>query len=170
MFATSDPVIDIRTQIFHMCKLGVDPANMTLTIAADVYQVLLDHPKFLERYEQVQASILNEQLMAAVLGIGQVVVPMSVYNTAAEGATPVNDYIHSGRTLLTWAPASPSINVPSAGYTFAWSGLMGSQGSGMRMKRYRREVRSSDQIEGESAFDTKVVSAELGVLFDSVLT
>lgn len=169
-YTSGDPVADIREQIFQLSKLGVAMSGMTLTLSADVYKALLDSPKFLERYEQTQAAILNEQLMAAVLGIGKVVVPMSVINTAKEGAAATNDFIHSGKALLTYAPASPGLNVPSAGYTFTWTGLLGAGGNGMRMKRYRREVRSADQIEGESAFDCRVVAPDLGVLFTGVLT
>jgi hypothetical protein len=168
-YAASDPVTDIRAQIFHMAKLGVNPLRMKLTVGAEVFLKLLDHPKFIERFEQVQASILNEQLMASVLGIGEVVVPMSVNNTAAEGATATMAYIHGKSALLTYSPPAAGIDMPSAGYTFAWTGLTGAQGTGVRMKRFRRDVRDSDQIQGESAWDQKVVSSILGVFFSAAV-
>jgi len=170
VYATSDPIADIRTQLFHMAKLGLPMSEMKLTLGADVFKVLLDHPKFLERYEQVQASILNEQLMASVLGIGEVIVPMSVVNNGPEAGVDAFDFIHGDAALLTYSPSAPSLNRPSAGYCMKWAGLTGGQGEGIRIKRFRRDVLDSDQIQGESAWDHKLVSSVCGVFFDAVLT
>lgn len=168
-YSTSDPVANIRAQAFHMAKLGVPMREMKLTVGADVFRVLLDHPKFLERYEQVQASILNEQLMASVLGIGEVIVPMSIENTAAEGKADSFGFIHGDSALLTYSPSAPALNRPSAGYCMKWAGLTGGQGEGVRIKRFRRDVLDSDQIQGEAAWDHKVVSSELGVFFSAAI-
>lgn len=168
-YSTSNPVTDIRAQAFHMSKLGLPMSEMKLTLGAEVYRVLLDHPKFIERFEQVQVSILNEQLMAAVLGIGEVIVPMSSENTAAENATPSFSFIQGQAALLTYSPSAPSINRPSAGYQFKWAGLTGGQGEGLRIKRFRRDVLDSDQIQGESSWDHKLVSSVCGTFFTGVL-
>lgn len=168
-YAASDPVSYIRGQAFHMAKLGVAMKDMKLTLGAEVFQQLLDHPKFIERFEQVQASILNEALMASVLGIGEVVVPMSVHNSAAENLAATMAYIHGKSALLTYSPPAAGLNMPSAGYTFAWTGLTGAQGAGVRMKRFRRDVLDSDQIQGESAWDQKLVSSVLGVFFSAAV-
>lgn len=165
-YAGSDPVTYIRSQVFHMAKLGVNPKNMKLVCGAEVFQQLLDHPKFIERYEQVQAAILNEQLLAGVLGIGEVLVPMSVYNSAAEGAAATMSYIHGKSALLVYVPPAPGLDVPSAGYTFDWTGQ---GGGGVRIKRFRRDVLDSDQIQGESAWDHKITSSVLGVFFSAAV-
>lgn len=167
--ATSNPVTDIRNRVFELCKIpGIMAKDLKLVLGPEVFQVLLDHPKFLERYEQTQAAILNEQLIAAVLGIGEVLVPGSVANSAAEGLAESFDYIHGKNALLVHAAPSPAINVPSGGYTFTWTGL-GLDGQGMRVKRYRREEYAADQIEGETAFDPKVVAPQLGVFFSAAV-
>ena len=65
----------------------------------------------------------------------------------------------------------PGLRQPSAGYTFAWTGLLGSGATGIRQKRFRMEALESTRIEGEMAFVQKVVAPELGYLFeDTVLT
>jgi hypothetical protein len=167
--STGTPVSTVREQIFNLMKLGVDPSGMTLTVGAEVFQVLLDHNDFLERYEQVQAAILNEQLMAAVLGVGQVVVPKSVENTAAEGATPTQAFVHGDNMLLSWAPQTASIDEPSAGYTYVWSGLTGSANAGMRILRFRDDMHHSDHVEGQIACDPKATAPELGVFFSDCI-
>lgn len=168
-YAGSDPVKDIRRQAFQLAKLGLPMKQLKLTIGAEAYLQLLDHPKFLERFEQVQASVLNEQLIASVLGIGEVVVPMSVENTALEGATPAMGFIHGKSALLTYAPPAPAIDVPSAGYSFVWAGLVGGGGEGIRMKRWNRPEKGSDQVQGESAWDHKVTSSVCGVFFSEAV-
>lgn len=169
---TGSPVTVIREQIFQLMKLGVDPRTMKLTIGPDVFRVFLDHDDFLERYEQVQASILNEQLMAAVLGIGEVIVPMGIENPLIEGAgssgTNSNVFLNGDNMLLSWAPTAASISEPSAGYSYVWSGLVGSN-AGMRILRMRDDIHHSDHIEAEGAIDPKVTAPELGVFFSDCL-
>jgi hypothetical protein len=77
--AGSDPVSVIRREVFQLTLLGIDPMDLKLVLGPLVFQVLLDHPKFLERFEQVQVSVMNEQLMAQVLGIGEVMVAYGSY-------------------------------------------------------------------------------------------
>lgn len=165
-YATSNPITDLRAQLHHMGKLGVDVSKCKLTLGSPVWLKLIDHPRFIERFEQVQASIINEALVASVLGISEVIVAKSVENTAAEGAAATMDYIHGDRALLTYTPAAASIDEPSAGYTFVWKQLEGGQEKGIRMKEWYRPEKSSTQVEGESAWDNKKTSAVLGILFD----
>lgn len=169
-FAASDPVSVIRKEIVNMETLGISAKNFKLTIGKKAWLKLVDHPKFIERFEQVQASIINEQLVAAVLGIGEVIVPGSVEATSLEAAaTTTMDFIHGKRALLTYAPSAPALDEPSAGYTYVWAGLYGAQNSGVQIKEFRREEKSSDQIEGASAWDHKLTSDVCGVLFDQVV-
>lgn len=169
-YATSDPIKLFRNQITHLGKLGVPKSQMKLTIGAEAWSVLADHPRLIERFENVQASIMETQHLRAVLGIGDVVVPTAIRNTAGELKAPTNEYISGSSALLTFAPPSPSIDTPSAGYTFMWAGLTGSANSGIRMKRFRRDVLDADQIQGEAAWGQKITAPELGVFFSNVIS
>ncbi len=166
-YASSEPIQNIRAQVTHMKKLGIKARDITFTCGQEVLSVLVDHPKFLERYEQVQPGILNEDLIAAVLGVGRVVVPGSVINTGVEGGTAAYSFIHGKSALLTYAPAVPSRGKPSAGYSFVWTGLVGGQNEGLRIKTFMRPELSSEQVQGESAWDHKVVSSACGVFFSN---
>lgn len=170
VYATSTPVADIEAQIFNLMKFGLDPMDMTLTLPPPVFRVLKNHPDFLDRYENVMPAIMNEQLMAAVLGIGRVVVPKAAYVTSKEAAaTTTQDFAWaSDNALLTFAPKAPGLNTPSAGYLFGWN-LFGTQAA-FRMLRWWRQEKGSWQIQGECAFDPKIVSAVCGAFFLNVLT
>lgn len=169
-YAASNPVTDIRAQVVYLSRLGVDPMSMKLTVGVQVFQKLLDHPRFLERYEQVQASILNEQLMAAVLGIGEVVVAYAAETTTAEGAaTGTVSFILGKNALLTYSPPAVSKEEPSAGYTFNWSGLIGSGQDGIRIRRWFQNDPAGWMIVSDAAYDLKQTSAKLGVFFSAAV-
>ena len=60
------------------------------------------------------------------------------------------------------APTGLSLDTPTAGATFSWTGFTGATQSGIRIRRYRDEDIQSDWVEAEMAFDHKVTAAELG--------
>jgi len=169
--AGSTPITDIRTAMFAMKELTGFMPNK-LTIGPNVWSILQDHPDFLGRVNSGQVpggpAVVNRATLAAVLELDEVLIAWGVQNTAIEpGET--NTFIAGNNALLTWSPPSPSLLVPSAGYTFAWTGLLGAGAFGNRIKRFRMEPIESDRIECELAFDTKVVSADLGsFLLDAV--
>jgi hypothetical protein len=59
----------------------------------------------------------------------------------------------------------PSLKMPSAGYIFAWTGLLGAAAYGNRMKRIPMPMLDAERIEGEMAFDLKIVASDLGYMF-----
>ena len=58
---------------------------------------------------------------------------------------------------------------PSAGYTFSWVGHMGAGNEGGRIKQFRMEHLAADRVEIEMAWATKVVAADLGFFFGSIV-
>ena len=73
--------------------------------------------------------------------------------------------------LLLYVPARPGLKTPSAGYIFAWSGMLGAGAFGTRMVRIPIPLKGNgaERIEGEMAFDMKVVSADLGTFFHDIV-
>ena len=53
---------------------------------------------------------------------------------------------------------------------FSWNGLMGAGPEGNRIKRYRMEPLAADRIEGEMAFDAKLVASECGAFFEDAVS
>jgi hypothetical protein len=58
---------------------------------------------------------------------------------------------------------------PTAGYTFSWNGYLGAGAEGNRIKRFRIERLESDRVEIQMAFDLKLVAADLGYFFTSII-
>lgn len=166
--ASSTPIADIRAQISGMKKkTGFRPNKLVL--AEDVWTKLQDNEDFLDRIAYTQRKIVSEELLASVLGIEEVLVAGAVENTAKEGATLSMDWVYTKDALLVYSAPRPSIQKPSAGYTFSWTGYLGASRNGLRIKRLRMDPINSDRIEGEMAYDQKQVAADLGVFFNNCI-
>lgn len=164
----STPIEDMRAQMQAVdIKTGFTPNKLIL--GAEVWTVLQDHPDFQERIKYTQTGIMTTDLLASILEIDEVLVAKAIEDTAGEGAASAHAYVFGKDALLVYASKRPGIKVPSAGYTFAWTGLLGSNAEGMTMSRFRMDALKSDRVEGEAAYDQKIVAPELGAFFSAVV-
>jgi hypothetical protein len=171
---SSTPIEDIRAAMTaaHLTSGGI-PMNK-LVLGKQVWTVLQDHPDFIDRVKAGQTpggpAVSNLQLIAAILELDEVLVMSGIYNSAAEKATESNAYIGGKHALLVHAAPAPGLMVPSAGYTFSWTGMFGMGVMGNRIKSYRLEEKvASDRVEIENAFDLKLISADLGYFFSGIV-
>lgn len=169
--AASTPIEDIRLGKRNVHARTAFRPNK-LVLGREVYDALIDHPDIvgrLDRGQTVGPAIVMRQNLAALFELDEVLVMDSVQNTAVEGATDAYAFIGGKSALLLYAPSAPGLMVPSAGYTFTWTGLLGGGALGMRMRRIRDEKAEADILEIAMAFDYKVVSADLGQFFITVV-
>ncbi|MGB9886748.1 MAG: major capsid protein [Moorellales bacterium] len=167
-YTNSDPITDIDTSITAVASATGYKPN-TLVVAPDVFTKLKHHPKVLDRVKYTQRAVITEDILAGLFGVEKFLVPWGVVNTAAEGTAENTNFIFSGKALLVYAAPAPSLLKPSGGYTFSWVGYLGAGQQGNRIKRFRMEHLEADRIEGEMAFDMKVIAPDLGVLFYDVI-
>lgn len=156
----STPIEDIRARYYTMAEATGQLAN-TLTLGANTYKRLQDHPDLLDRIKYTQKAIVTKDLMASLLDLERVEVLFGVRNTAIEGATGSYSFNAGNHALLTFSNMNPSLYAPSAGYTFHWSGLTGNSFP-IAISRFEIPTRKVERIEGETNFDYKVVSSSLG--------
>ena len=173
--STGNPITQaLRPQISHLGRIGIRPEEMKLVIGPEILHTFLDHDEFLTRLSDSDIRVLSQERIATILGIGEVVVPSLGFNPNAEeepgaaGAPNANDYVLGDNMLLLYTPRAPSVTLPSAGYSFAWSGLSGAA-MGMRTKRYRKEEIESWVVEGDANIAPTVCSPELGIFFSDCL-
>lgn len=164
--AGSTPIADIRTQLRSVKKKTGFRAN-AVTMGDAVWDTLQDHPDFLERIKYTQTAIVVPGLLAAVLGVANVFIGGAVQNTAVEGAADSLAFLFDNDVLLSYAPPRPGLMTPAAGYTFMWNARVGGS---MRILRFRMEHLKSDRVEGEMAYDQKVVAPELGAFLANVIS
>jgi len=164
-----DPIGDVQTGVDTIeAATGYRPN--VLVMSPDVYSCLKNHSDILERIKYTQRGVVTTELLAGLFDLERVLVARAVIDTTAEGASESPGFLVSDKALLCHAEGAPGLRKPSAGYTFTWSGLLGAGAYGARIKRFRIEEREADRIEGEIAFDHKVIASDLGYFFNDVLT
>lgn len=168
----STPIVDIREQKQAVSRTTGFTPN-TLVLGSDVWNTLQDHADFTDRIVSGQTpggpAIVNRAVLASVLELERVLVSDAVINAGPEEGTDSIDFILGKHALLAYVAPSPAIDIPSAGYTYSWTGLFGAGATGSRIKRFRIEKESADRVECEMAWDQKVVASELGRFFDGAV-
>jgi hypothetical protein len=166
--ASSTPIQDIRAQATSILKnTGKRPNKLVLGV--DVFDTLAEHADILDKIKYTQEASVTEMLLARLLGVDEVLVARLTNTTSAEGAaSQTQSFICNPKdALLVYAASSPSLLEPSGGYTFTWDQFGAQQG--MRTKSFRMEPLASDRIEGELAFDHKLVAPDVGAYFDGAV-
>jgi hypothetical protein len=166
--ADSNPIEVIRAQATVIQqRTGFRPNKLVL--GRQVYDALLDHPDIVGRLNNGQTpggpALTLRTNLAALFEVSSIEVMEAIQNTAKEGDTNVHAFIGGKSALLVYAAPSPGLMVPSGGYTFSWTGLLGAGALGNRISRFRMEHLKSDRVEIEQSFDQKLVAADLGVFF-----
>jgi hypothetical protein len=169
----STPIEDIRLAKRLMAEnTGFEPNKLTL--GRKVYDDLQDHPDIMARISGGASTNannpakVNKQTLAALFEVEEINVMNAVRNTAKEGQTASYSFIGGRHALLTHTPAGASTDIPSAGYTFGWTGYLGAAANGTRMRRFRDEPIHSDTLELEMAYDQKVTAPDLGFFFNGI--
>lgn len=170
--ASSTPVQDVRKYATTMKRSsGIRPN--TLVLGADTFDALADNPVIMDRIKYTERGIVTVELLSSMFGL-RVLVADAVQNTAQEGvAESMSFIVNSKGALLAYSAPEPALEMPSAGYTFAWTGLLGAgAGQGQSMApvfRNRDEAAFSDRLTVRMALDQKVVAPDLGIFFATVV-
>lgn len=155
----STPIADIRTELRSIKRKNGFRGNK-VAMGETTWDVLQDHPDFLERIKFTQTAIVTTGLFAAVLGVNEVLIGGAVINTANEGTNAdALDFLFGDNLLAVYSPPRPGLLTPAAGYTFNWTDLVGGF---MRVLSFRIEWKKAQRVEGEMAFALKLVAPTLG--------
>lgn len=169
--SSSTPIEDMRWSMTYMHqRTGYRPNKLTL--GRPVFDILVDHPAIIARMDRGQtagAAKANRETIAGLLELDEVLVMDAIYNSAKKGATEANLFIGGKNALLSYSPPEAGLMMPSAGYTFSWTGFLGASEKGVRMKRFYMDELESTRVEGQQAFAQKMVSADLGFFFDGIV-
>ena len=167
----SDPVGDIQTGITTILQNTGQMAN-TLVLGYQVFVQLKQHPDLIDRmkYSSMPTDrTLTPSLMAEVFGVDRVLVSSAIKNTAVEGATGSYSF-HAGKhALLCHSPASAGLLTPMAAATFVWTPISDGMGASIGISRLDMPHLRATRIEGQVAFDNKVIATDLGYFFNGAV-
>lgn len=168
--ATSNPIKDITDAAVKMAgDTGIKPN--TLVLSPYAFNALKNHEDILDRIKYTQKGIVTTDILASLFEVENVYVAWSVVNSAAKGGEAAIDFIMGKHAMLCYSNPRPALRKPSAGYIFAWTGLEGSGAYGNRIVRLPMDLLGlgTERIEGEIAFDSKVICKDLGVFFKDIV-
>lgn len=169
--AGSNPITDFQAPALNMARLTGYRPNVGV-FSPEVYDVLRNHSTILERIKYTQRGVITADLLASFFELDRFVVNFTTHNTAPEyqdqdaNENNANYQFMAGKhVLLAYAAPSAGLQQPSAGYIFSWTGYLANTQQGIAISRMRNDLTRSDRIEGEMAYDMKVIAPDLGAFF-----
>ncbi len=138
-----------------------------LALGVDTFTALKSNAMILERVKfggsTLNPATVNEKALAELFGLSEVVVLDSSYNSAELGQKPNMEFICDTKgALLLYAPDTPHIDEPSAGYTFSWNPL--GNGQPVVFSHFLGESGThSEFVEGLCAYDMKKTGDDMAV-------
>ena len=167
-YAASDPIDDIEDAKAGILSTTGMEAN-TLVLGYDVFRALKNHPDIVDRIKYTTAQTVTSDMLASMFDIPRVIISKAVKATNNEGASQAYSFTSGKKALLAYVAPTPGLLTPSAGYSFSWTGVSGGIGSTVGVSSFRMESLKADRIEGEMAFDNKVIASDLGWFWDTVV-
>jgi hypothetical protein len=153
---------------------GITPNKLILDYGT--YMSLTEEATILDKIKYTERGVLTKELLAAILELDEVLVGDAVYSSAAENKagsdfTAVDIWTINatkGMGFLFYAPSTPGLKIPSAGYQ-AREALEG--GLPRRVSTWREPAEHQDVYEIAESTHIVAVSADLGYLWkDTLLT
>lgn len=167
-YTSSDPLTDIEDgKATVLSNTGQEPN--TLVLGYEVFRQLKNHPELVDRIKYTSSQTITTDMMAAMFDVDRVMVAKAIKATNNEGGSEAYDFAFGKSALLAFVAPSPGLMTPSAGYTFAWTGVSGGLGATIGVSQFRMESLKATRIEAEVAFDNKVVGADLGYFFNGAV-
>lgn len=167
-YAASDPIDNIEEGKQTILSTTGLEAN-TLVLGYKVFRTLKNHPDIIDRIKYTTSQTVTADMLARMFEVDRVLVAKAVAATNREGAAEAYDFAYGNGALLAHVAPNAGLLTPSAGYTFAWTGVSGGLGQTIGTSQFRMEHLKADRIEAEVAFDNKVVGADLGYFFNNVV-
>lgn len=128
-------------------NFGIVPRNSFIAIK--------NHMSVLDRVKYTSAEV-SEAMVGALLGLPEMLVPMAIQDTAAEGLAASTSLFFDDFCFMGWKPGSPGRKQPSCGYMFVRSSP--------RVRSWFDNERNATAIEVEIKSIPKVIASLTGYL------
>ncbi len=159
-YETSNPMTRSKTAI-RTIKQNTATTPNTLFVGALTWDDLKDHPLIVQKYSNTQPGLMTPELVAAAMGVAELVVGDAVQNTAAQGATFVGADIWTDSALWLVRNA-PALAVANGAYTHVWNETGGNFPWGIQ--NYREEGIRGGVQRIFTHYDVQIHSTEHGYL------
>lgn len=175
--ASSTPIQDVTSasRTIQLASGGFRPN--TMVVGREVYDELVNNPAILARLNGgatvTNTALVTKAKLAEIFEVENFYVMEAVENTAADGAAESNAFIGGKAALLCYTPSTAGLMTPAAGLTFAWNNMPGVNNLGITVESFSDEAlrrqQIAEMIQVKMAYDMKVVGADLGLYFASIV-
>lgn len=173
-YGASDPFGDMENWK-NTIRLLIGRYPNKLIMGELVWRRLKHHPDFLDRIKggatTGNPALVTKEMLARFLEVDEILVELATYNTANEkvpAATATLQDVFSDSLLLAFTTPSPSLMMPTAGYTFVWRPLVNG-GAIQFIRKYREDPEKQDVIEAFSYFDHRITAPDAGLYASDVV-
>ena len=176
-YTNATPITDVTAARRAMqLKSGGFKPN-TMVVGKEVRDVLINHPDILARLNGgstvSNTALITNAKLAEIFEVENFYVMEAVKNGAAEGLAEANAFIGGKHALLVHTPRAAGLMTPAAGVTFAWNNIQGANNLGVTVESFSddalRRQQVAEHIQVKMAYDMKVVGADLGYFFNTVI-
>lgn len=170
---TSTPIEDVLTGK-RTVKLNTGREPNTMVVGYDVNRQLVRHPDIVDLIKYGASpgapAVVDYSALAKVFGVKNYYVCQAIGQTNVENETGVQAFIQGKHALLCYVTDAPSREEPSAGYTFAWTGVgAGVLNENVAIATWYDQDTRSDIWEIEAGWDNVITGSDLGYAFISVV-
>jgi len=176
-YTNATPITDVTAARRAMqLKSGGFKPN-TMVVGKEVRDVLINHPDILARLNGgstvSNTALITNAKLDEIFEVENFFVMEAVKNGAAEGLAESNSFIGGKSALLVHTPRTAGLMTPAAGLTFAWNNVPGTNNLGVTVESFSddalRRQQVAEHIQVKMAYDMKVVGADLGVFFKTII-
>ena len=176
-YTNSTPIVDVTNARRAMqLKSGGYKPNV-MVVGKAVRDILVNHPDILARLNGgatvANTALITDAKLAEIFEVEQFLVMEAVYNDAKEGLADNIDFIGGKHAMLAYKPSSMGLKTPASGAIFTWDAIPGVGGLGITVESFSDDALKRQQvaemIQVKCADDMKVIGADLGYFFDSVV-
>ena len=176
-YTLSTPIIDVTNARREMqLKSGGYKPNC-MVVGKEVRDILINHPDILARLNGgatvANTALITDAKLAEIFEVEQFLVMEAVYNDAAEGLADNIGFIGGKHAMLAYKPGSMGLKTPASGAIFTWDSVPGVSGLGITVESFSDDALKRQQIaemiQVKVCDDMKVIGADLGYFFDSVV-
>ena len=161
-YNNSDPVGDIRPARTIIHQNTFKKANV-IAMSKLVFEMLAEHPVFIERIKFSQLGVVTEELMARVLKVDKIVIGEAGYNAANEGQADSLAYVWGKHCIVAYVAPSVGPKTLTLGLTFTYKKRT--------VKRWRDEDAEGTYVRvGSDNYVQKIVAAPCGYLLKTVIS
>ncbi len=167
-YATSTPIEQIEAGKESIVSVTGFMPN-TLVLGYQVMRQLKHHPDIRDRFKYTSSQNITADILARLFEVDRVLVAWGVKATNLEGETSAYSFIHGKSALLCYTNPNPGLLAPSAGYVFQWRGVSDGLGNTVGITKFRMPELRANRIEGQIAWDNKLVASDLGYFYSQAV-